>query len=537
MRTHVLSVKLLIVFMIVLSLWRMPPTCKAQLLGVTVYTNKISYVPDENLTIYGNLTFQGNPVEENGLVGLQLNDPESPVFLRTVKVGPFTRNPLVNILSVSPCDFYMNPKSIFERGEEAYFRVVVKNYDVVPRDVLITVSVFEGSGRSFGVPSTFRLTMDPGAVVSARFGPVTIPVWAKSGEAGVYANVFSDWPSNHGTPYCPEKSAVFTIAGLEGDCSEGSFEYQSSSSNSYELRVKLSPESRSGQYRVHASANYLGHSAYSTRTFTVPSGPYPPKAYFEYVPYPESWVGANMTFDASTSVALGYGDRITKYKWNFGDGTIVEKTTPKITKVYNSAGTFTVTLNVTDNEGFWNAVSKNITVLTEKRDIAITKLESLTEIYADWLVNVTFTVKNLGGPNPATFNVKIMLNETVIHTYSVTNLAPWPNGVLTITHIWNTAGLTPYVRYILKVEAEALEREVNTENNVLSLLIKKVKMLGDVDGDKDIDIYDVVSVTSRYNSKLGDPNWNVQADLIRNNIINIYDVVAVAGKYGTRWPS
>lgn len=536
MRTRTLFAKLPIIFLIVLSLWRMPPACKALLLGVTVYTDKVSYIPDENLTIYGNLTFQGNPVEENGLVGLQLNDPESPVFLRSVKVGPFTRNPLVNILSVSTCDFYMNPKSRFERGEEAYFRVVVKNYDVVPRDVLITISVFEGLGRSFGLPSTCRHTMDPGAVTSVRFGPITIPVWAKSGEAKVYANVFSDWPSNQGTPYCPEKSAVFTIVGLQDDCPEGYFEYQSSSSNSYELRVKLSPESRSGQYRVHASANYLGHSAYSTRTFTVPPGPYPPKAYFEYIPYPESWIGANMTFDASMSVALGYGDRITKYKWNFGDGTIVEKTTPKITKVYNFAGNYTVTLNVTDNEGFWNAISKKITVLTEKRDVAITKLESLTEIYADWLVNVTFTVKNLGGPNPATFNVKIMLNETVIHTYSVTNLAPWPNGVLTITHTWNTAGLTPYVRYILKVEAEALQGETNTENNALSLLIKKVKMLGDVDGDKDIDIYDVVSVTSRYNSKPGDSNWNVQADLIRNNVINIYDVVAVAGRYGTRWP-
>lgn len=530
---------IMITLTFILIMGILTPICKAQLLDVTVYTNKVSYILDEELTIFGNLTFQGSLIEENGLVGLQIVDAlGSPIAVRVVNVGPYTINPLVNILSVTPCDFYLNPKNSFERGEEAYFYVVAKNNDVTSHSVLMVATIFEGLNRPLSFPSTLKLTVNPGSMVGVRFGPVIIETWASSGEAKVYANVFSDWPKDQGFPYCPERSASFNIIGLEGDCSSSS---ESSSSqllsyNSYTLTITLPPEAPSGQYRIHASASYRGFSAYSTRTFTILPGPYPPKAYFEYVPYPESWVGANMTFDASTSLALGYGDQIISYKWDFGDGTIVEKTTPKITKVYNWTGAFLVKLNVTDSEGFWNMTSKQITVLNERRDIAITQIESLTEIYADWIVNVTITIKNLGGPNPATFNVRLLYNETLIQSYLISNLPPWPNGLMNIIITWNTTGLTPYVQYILKAQADILEGETNTDNNIRTIIIGKVKMLGDVTGDKKINIFDVVSVTAVYRSQPGDPNWNVQADLKRDNKIDIYDVVMVCTRYGQAYP-
>lgn len=523
----------------ILTIGILAQLCKAQLLHVTVYANKFFCIPDEDLTIFGNLTFQGNPVEENGLVGLQIVDATgSPVVVRVLNVGPYTTSPRVSILSVTPCDFYLNPKNSFERGEEAYFYVVAKNNDVVPLSVLMVATIVEGLNRPLSFPSSVKLTVNPGAQVGYRFGPIIIKTWASSGEAKVYANVFSDWPEKQGVPYCPEKSASFKIIGLEDDCpsGSGSSSSQSSSNNSYRLAMRLSPEASSGLNSIHASACYRSFSAYSVGYFTVLGGPYPPKAYFEYIPYPESWVGATMTFDASMSVALGHGDQITSYKWDFGDGTIVERTTPRITKVYNSAGTYLVKLNVTDSEGLWNVTTKQITVLNQKRDIAITQLESLTEIYSDWIVNVTITIKNLGGPNPETFNVKLSYNETLIQTRLISNLPPWPNGVISITITWNTTGLTPYVRYILKAEADILEGETNTGNNVRTILINKVKMLGDVNGDKKINIYDIVSVASIYKSKPGDPKWNVQADLKRDNKIDIYDVVIACTRYGKTYP-
>jgi hypothetical protein len=492
--------------------------------------------------IFGNLTFNDDPVTENGLVGLQVNSTSEPILLRTVSVGPYTLDPIVEVTSVISCDYYLNPKSSFDRGAEAYFYVVARNNDVISHTALITASIFEGANRPLPITSTYKIdNMIAGSYASARFGPVIIPLWATGGPSKVYANVFSDWPKNHGFPYSPEKSATFTIKELEYE----GFTHPPSSgtwgimgTNSYNLTLRLSPETSPGLYRVHASASLGLWNDYSTCTFTVPSGPYPPKASYDYIPRPEAWIGVNMTFDGSESVAVGYGDTIKQYKWNFGDGTPIQvKTTPKIYKIYAVPNTYTVTLNVTDNEGKWNTTSKQIPVLAEKKDIAVTMLDGLTEIYSDWIVNVTITVKNLGGPNPATFNLRLLYNDTLIGTRNVVNLQPWPYGIVTHVFTWNTSGLATYVSYIQKAEVDILVGETNTTNNVRTLIISKVKKMGDVTGDKKVNIFDVVSVTSAYGSRPGQPNWNVQADLVRDNVINIYDVVAVTSRYGQSYGS
>ncbi len=56
----------------------------------------------------------------------------------------------------------------------------------------------------------------------------------------------------------------------------------------------------------------------------------------------------------------------------------------------------------------------------------------------------------------------------------------------------------------------------------------------DLRRDGQIDIYDVVRVTSIYGSKEGDPNWNATKDLRRDGQIDIYDVIRVTGKYGVQ---
>jgi len=62
---------------------------------------------------------------------------------------------------------------------------------------------------------------------------------------------------------------------------------------------------------------------------------------------------ADTSTDANGSVA--------SRSWNFGDGTTSTATNP--TKTYSSAGTRTVTLTVTDNQGATNVVSKSVTVI------------------------------------------------------------------------------------------------------------------------------------------------------------------------------
>ncbi|MGD0160080.1 MAG: molybdopterin-dependent oxidoreductase [Candidatus Bathyarchaeia archaeon] len=74
--------------------------------------------------------------------------------------------------------------------------------------------------------------------------------------------------------------------------------------------------------------------------------------------YPASiGVGQNATFDASKSVDVG---RIVSYQWSFGDG--INGTGPIVTHSYSKAGTYQVTVNVTNNQDVSDLQTFTITV-------------------------------------------------------------------------------------------------------------------------------------------------------------------------------
>jgi PKD repeat protein len=80
-----------------------------------------------------------------------------------------------------------------------------------------------------------------------------------------------------------------------------------------------------------------------------------PKASFTYSPT-ESLVNEAIIFDASESSDTD--GTIVSYVWDFGDDTPVEKHTDSTaTHVYTSAGTYNVTLTVTDDDGLSNSFS------------------------------------------------------------------------------------------------------------------------------------------------------------------------------------
>lgn len=58
---------------------------------------------------------------------------------------------------------------------------------------------------------------------------------------------------------------------------------------------------------------------------------------------------------------------------------------------------------------------------------------------------------------------------------------------------------------------------------------------GDVDGDGDVDIYDVVIILTAYGSRPGDPNWDPRADIAEPySKIDLYDAVLAMSHYGER---
>ena len=85
----------------------------------------------------------------------------------------------------------------------------------------------------------------------------------------------------------------------------------------------------------------------------------PPVASFSVAPT-RPWPGLYTTFDASASTdSLG---TITKYAWNFGDGSTGEG--KHVSHVYDRPGTYTIVLTVTDNDGMTASTTQRVEVIS-----------------------------------------------------------------------------------------------------------------------------------------------------------------------------
>ena len=62
-----------------------------------------------------------------------------------------------------------------------------------------------------------------------------------------------------------------------------------------------------------------------------------------------------------------------------------------------------------------------------------------------------------------------------------------------------------------------------------------VTVSGDVDGDRDVDIFDIVAMASTYGYDEGDPEYIPEHDIDSSGTIDIFDIVIAASNYGETW--
>lgn len=67
---------------------------------------------------------------------------------------------------------------------------------------------------------------------------------------------------------------------------------------------------------------------------------------------------------------------------------------------------------------------------------------------------------------------------------------------------------------------------------LINILVSEHSIIGDINMDGTVNIYDVVTVTAAYDTTPQDPRWNPLADLNNDGIIDIYDVTIVCHNYG-----
>lgn len=249
------------------------PVYTLQSLSLTVTTDKQAYYPEETVQIYANLTSDGTPVTD-GLVGLQVQTPtDTLLIIRTMTTGTVPpTTPYVEVRSVIPCNSSGDPKESFKKGTLAYFKITVTNYDIQPREALMTISTYDPNNTSFCSESI--QTMLKEQWTSTFIISVPIPEDATTGNATAYANAYTDWPKLAGTPYCPEKSSTFQI--INGELSQATTATTKNKATttlevkgSYNTSFRLAPRARAGNYTIYVSSRYFGEETFNNTTFRV----------------------------------------------------------------------------------------------------------------------------------------------------------------------------------------------------------------------------------------------------------------------------
>lgn len=141
-------------------------------------------------------------------------------------------------------------------------------------------------------------------------------------------------------------------------------------------------------------------------------------------------------------------------------------------------------------------------------------------------------VKNTG-TTPKTFDVRVYAGATQVGTASSGAVAAGTQ--VTVKVACSTTGLVKGV-YTIKAQAVAVGGETYTADNEITQGTIIVTLAGDVDGSKNVNIFDIVKMASGYGAgNQAAANYDPYSDLDNDYKINIFDIVTAAGNYGKSW--
>jgi parallel beta-helix repeat protein len=168
----------------------------------------------------------------------------------------------------------------------------------------------------------------------------------------------------------------------------------------------------------------------------------------------------------------------------------------------------------------------------DQHNVGVTNLEtSKTIVGQKFTVDIRIIIFNYG-TYVETFNVTTYANTTAIASQNVTLTSL---NSTTITFTWNATGSSKG-NYTISTYTTPVAGETYVLDNNFTKGWVVVTISGDVDGDFDVDIYDVVKITRIYWSQVGDLEYKPNSDINEDGVIDIYDVVVCTGNYGQKDP-
>jgi len=164
--------------------------------------------------------------------------------------------------------------------------------------------------------------------------------------------------------------------------------------------------------------------------------------------------------------------------------------------------------------------------------------QTITGLYVSEVTTLKYE-RIIAKPYDLDFNVTVVNDGGTPETFNLTVSAESAEGVDPILYeeeiiLPSGEHVTISLSFVTAVEEYGVYRldvTIDTTGHTWTSWIIIV-LPGDVDADRDVDIYDVVAVCGVYGLTIGDPGFDPDKDIIPNGVIDIYDVVLLCGNYG-----
>jgi hypothetical protein len=201
----------------------------------------------------------------------------------------------------------------------------------------------------------------------------------------------------------------------------------------------------------------------------------------------------------------------------------------------NFAGNYTlsVTADVVANETdiLDNTFTDGVIKVNSLHDVAVVEMKISKNVVGQGHSTIINTTIKNEGIYTETFNVTLYVNAT---TSEIVENITLQNGFSTLlTFTWNTTNHEKG-NYSITIYAHQVSGETTLINNNLTSWIL-VTIPGDVDGNREVNIFDIVMIAGAYSTTVGDPSYNYDYDINGDLYIDIYDVVIAAVNYAETW--
>jgi parallel beta-helix repeat protein len=196
--------------------------------------------------------------------------------------------------------------------------------------------------------------------------------------------------------------------------------------------------------------------------------------------------------------------------------------------------------NVTGSDGIgdtpYNCSENNqdgYPLMQKWTNIAITAISSSkTAVGQGQKVNITIIVQNQGW-DAVTTSVTLYANTTILSSF--TNIALSGRTQTMLTYTWQTASFDN-AKYVISANATAIPGETNTADNTFTYGLVSVTIMGDVDGNGNVNVLDAIDLSTSFGKGIGQAGFNPNADFDDNGIVNILDAITLANNFGQHYP-